>query len=203
MPRCVGRGYGNYIETGPSHPRMAWWRTKDSVYLFFGALLFLVGILGLFGAAGYQASVPQTDPNYNPNVLPIVGGLCALGGVLPGALLLFLGFRARRREGELVEFAAWVHTYRRIGFVDLARKLKKTPTDTEKILVEVADRGLVRGFIDRATNEFVIQEAIGQEVFIDHCPRCGASVQQRYLVGETIRCPYCTSVIPPAAGRPA
>ena len=40
--------------------------------------------------------------------------------------------------------------------------------------------------IDRATEEFVLQEAVGQEQFIENCPRCGANVRRRYFLGETV-----------------
>ncbi len=57
------------------------------------------------------------------------------------------------------------------------------------------DRGLLKGFIVRDTDEFVLQEAVGQENFIETCPRCGANLQKRYFLGETVTCPYCQSVI--------
>ena len=59
----------------------------------------------------------------------------------------------------------------------------------------VVDRGLLKGFIDRDTDEFVLQEAVGQENFVDTCPRCGANLQRRFFRGETVTCPYCHTVI--------
>lgn len=140
-------------------------------------------------------------PRYDPGVAAPIAGLCTFTALVPGLLFVFFGLKARKRESELVEFSAWVRTYRRIGLADLARKLGKSELETEKVLVGAVDKGLVPGFIDRATNEFVVQEAIGQEVYVETCPHCGGRVQQRYLAGETIRCPYCQSVITPTARK--
>ena len=74
--------------------------------------------------------------------------------------------------------------------------------ETEKLLAAVIDKGLVRGFIDRSTNEFVIPKAIGQSLFVGTCPHCGGSVQRQFLIGETPVCPYCRSVIAPSAPPP-
>jgi len=106
--------------------------------------------------------------------------------LVPGVVLILLGQRARKREKELVDFAAWVKPYRRIALRDLAAKLGKPSFETEQRLVEAVDRGFVKGFIDRATEEFVLQEAVGQEQFIENCPRCGANVRRRYFLGETV-----------------
>ena len=94
-----------------------------------------------------------------------------------------------------MEFTAWVKTYRRIGLRDLAAKLGKSQYEAEQLLVTVVDRGLLKGFIDRDTDEFVLQEAVGQENFVDTCPRCGANLQRRFFPGETVTCPYCHAVI--------
>lgn len=123
------------------------------------------------------------------------GTLCTIVGIAPGILFLILAVKARALEEALVEFSAWIKTYRRISLADLSRKLGKPAFESEKLLVQVVDRGLVKGFIDRQTEEFVLQEAVGQELFIDKCPRCNANLQQRFLVGETVKCPYCQSVI--------
>lgn len=95
----------------------------------------------------------------------------------------------------MAAFAAWVQTYRRISMKDLANKLGKPPQETERIMLECVEKGLVRGFIDRSTDEFVLQEAAGVEHYVANCPGCGNSLQRRYLDGETVQCPYCGTVI--------
>jgi len=178
----------------------SWWRAKDAVYLTLGVLLLLAGVLGIVIGFAYRYGVPY----YDPSVLPVLTAVCVPTAFVPGAIFLLLGLRARRVARELVEFSAWVRTYRRVRLDELARKLGKTTLETERILVQVMDRGLVKGFLDRTTDEFVIQEAIVQQQFIANCPRCNADLQKQYLVGETVRCPYCNAVIvasPPGGPR--
>jgi len=177
----------------------SWWRVKGSVYTTIGALFLILFAFGIVVGVSYYFGYPY----YQPGNLPLFVSLCTPTALLPGIVLLLLGRKANLREKELVEFSAWVRTYRRIGLGELARKLGKREYEAEKILVECVDRGLVKGFIDRSTNEFVLQEAMGQEFFLETCPRCGANLRQRFLQGETVRCPYCQAVIVSPPSRSA
>ncbi len=178
----------------------SWWRVKGSLYLTLGVLLLLAFALGILIGVSYYVGWPY----YAPGNLTLFAALCTPTALLPGLLLLFLGRKARKNEKDLVEFTAWIKTYRRIGLADLAAKLGKNQVDAEKLLIRSVDQGLLKGFIDRATNEFVLQEAVGQENFIDACPKCGANLRKRYFLGETVVCPYCQSVVvappPPRSG---
>ncbi len=167
------------------------WRVKGRLYLTLGVLFLLVFVLGIIIAVSYLYGYPY----YEPSNFPVITAVCVPTALVPGIVLILLGRRASLREKELIEFTAWVKTYRRIRLADLAAKLGKPQFEAEKILVTVIDRGLVKGFIDRNTDEFVIQEAVGQEHVIETCPRCGANLQERFLLGETVTCPYCHSVI--------
>ncbi|MGQ0797135.1 MAG: PCI domain-containing protein [Methanobacteriota archaeon] len=169
----------------------SWWRAKDSVYLTFGVLLLIAFSLGIASGVSYYFGFPRYDPGFVWQISLV----CVPAALLPGLLLLFLGFRARRVERDFVEFAAWVKTYRRIGMKDLAQKLGRPEVEVEKMLIHAVDRGLAKGFIDRGTDEFVLTEAIGQEHYLETCPRCGANLRKRYFLGETVTCPYCNAVI--------
>lgn len=175
----------------------SWWRVKGSVFWILGVLFLLAGIFGIAVGVSYYFGYPY----YEPGNLVLLGALCTPTAIIPGLLFIFLGRKANLREKHLVEFSAWVKAYRRIGLDELAQKLGKSPYDSEKILIEVVDRGLVRGFVDRTTNEFVLQDAVGQEQFLERCPHCNANLQQRFFLGETVRCPYCLSVIVGPAPR--
>lgn len=176
-----------------------WWRMKGSVYLTLGVFFLLAFAVGIIVGISYYVGYPYRDPGN----LPLLAAVCTPTALAPGLIFVYLGRNANRREKELIEFSAWVKTYRRIAVPDLARKLGKQEIEAEKVLIEVVDRGLVHGFIDRATNEFVLQEAVGQELIIETCPRCNANLQRRYFAGETVRCPYCDSVISAPPTRPA
>ena len=189
-----------YRESNPSTTHMAtsWWRVKGSLYIALGILGLILFAVGIIIGVSYYVGWPY----YEPANLPIFAALCTPTALVPGILFLFLGRKANRREKELIEFSSWVKTYRRISLAELARKLGKQEIEAEKVLIEVVDRGLVPGFIDRSTNEFILQAAVGQELFIETCPRCHGNLQRRYFQGETVRCPYCQSVISAPPPRP-
>ncbi len=175
----------------------SWWRVKGSLYLFLAVVLLITFALGIHIGVSYYFGVPY----YAPETLALLAALCTSTALVPGLLSLVLGQKAKAREKALVDFSSWVRTHHRIKLDDIARKLGKPTFDAEKVLVEVADRGLVKGFIDRATDEFVLHEAVGQDVYVETCPRCGANLQKRFFKGETVQCPSCHSVIsgPPTA----
>ena len=78
----------------------------------------------------------------------------------------------------LTEFATWMKTYRRISLDDLAKKLGTTPMQTERTLAQAIERGLLKGVVDRATDEFVVQDTEAQQIFIRTCPHCGGDVDE-------------------------
>lgn len=179
----------------------ALWRVKGRLYLTIGILFLLLFAIGVIIGVSYLYGYPY----YEPSNFPVITGACIPTALVPGLVLIILGRRASLKEKELIEFTAWVKTYRRISLTDLATKLGKPQMEAEQLLVTVVDRGLLKGFIDRSTDEFVLQEAVGQEAFLDTCPRCGANLQKRYFLGETVTCPYCHSVVvgkAPNAGGP-
>ncbi len=174
------------------------WRVKGRLYLSLGVLLLLTFVVGVIIGIAYYVGYPY----YAPGNLPVITAVCIPTALVPGILLTLLGRKASLREKELVQFTAWVKTYRRIGLRDLAAKIGKPQYETEQVLVTAVDRGLLKGFIDRSTDEFVLQEAVGQENLIETCPRCGANLQKRFFLGETVTCPYCQSVIATQGSRP-
>ena len=157
-------------------------RNVAQLYLWLGLILLILAALFI----GVGAAIGMAD---------LSAVLCVPTGIIPGIIFAAVGMKKRKRAQELVEFASWVKSYRRIPMADVARKLGKSEFETDKILVDVVDRGLVVGFIDRKTNEFVLKEEIGREQYIEGCKRCGASLKKMYPLGETVLCPYCGSVI--------
>ncbi len=171
------------------------WRIKDTVYLVLGSILLIVGILGIAAS-----SVNPRDPS----LLVWALVLCSSTGIVPGVILLILGWKARKEEKHLVEFSAWIKTYRRVALSDLAKNLGQTRFETEKVLAQAVDRGLVRGIVDRSTDEFVVSESIGQQIFVEKCPHCGARINRWFLPEDRFICTYCNQPILASTGaRPA
>ena len=158
-----------------------------------GALLLIVGVLGA------TAMATARDPFY------VLWGavLCSATGIVPGVLLLVFGGRARKEEKTLVAFSAWIKTYRRIPLNDLARNLGKTRYETEQVLATAVDRGLVQGIVDRTTDEFVVKESIGQQIFVEQCPHCGAAIHRWFLPEDMLVCSHCNQPILAAAAKSA
>jgi hypothetical protein len=125
--------------------------------------------------------------------------LCSTTGIIPGSILLLFGWQARKEERMLVAFSAWIKTYRRMPLNDLARNLGKTRFETEQVLATAVDRGLVQGIVDRTTDEFVVKESIGQQIFGEQCPHCGAAIHPWFLPEDRLICAHCSQPILAAA----
>src|SRR5438132_274010 len=121
--------------------------------------------------------------------------LCSSTGIVPGLLVLLLGLRAREEEKTLVACSAWIKTYRRIPLNDLAKNMGKTRFETEQVLAAAVERRLVEGIVDRTTDEFVVKESIGQQIFVDQCPHCGAAIHRWFLPEDRLICSHCNQPI--------
>ena len=131
----------------------------------------------------------------SPNIRIWGTVFCSSGGIFPGTLLVLLGWKAHKEETNLVEFSAWIKTYRRVRLDELARNLGKTRFETEKVLAKAVDRGLVHGVVDRTTDEFIVQEMIGRQIFVEVCPHCGARINRWFLPEDRFVCSYCNQAI--------
>src|SRR5439155_158260 len=78
--------------------------------------------------------------------------------IIPGTIAIGLGVMQWRREQTVIEFANWAKSQRRIKMDVMAQRIGKTRFETEKLLGEALDDGLVKGVIDRSADEFVVQE---------------------------------------------
>jgi hypothetical protein len=138
---------------------------------------------------------------------PILAYICVPGGVLPGAIALLFGVIEWHREKQLKEFATWLGTYRRIRMDDLARKVGKTPMETERLLTRAIELHYVAGVVDRATDEFVLAGTEKAQVFVERCPHCGGVVNRWSFPEERFPCPYCNVAVEvpsaPANASPA
>jgi len=127
--------------------------------------------------------------------IPLFLYLCGPITVIPGVIAIAVGVRQWRRERTVVEFANWAKSQRRIKMDLMAQRLGKTRFETEKLLGKALSEGLVKGAIDRTTDEFVSQDALKQEHFVGTCPNCGGNVDAWYFPEERVVCPYCERVV--------
>ena len=103
-------------------------------------------------------------------------------------------------EMTVLEFAEWVKSQRRVKMDLMAQRIGKTRYETEKLLGKALNEGLVKGAIDRTTDEFVLEEAGREEHFVGQCSHCGGNVDTWYFPEERVTCPYCQRAVTVVSG---
>jgi len=127
--------------------------------------------------------------------IPLFLYLCGPITFIPGVIALTIGIAQWRRERAVLEFVEWLKSQRRVKMDLMAQRIGKTRYETEKLLGKALNKGLVKGAIDRTTDEFVLEEAVKQEHFAGQCPHCGGNVDTWYFPEERVTCPYCERAI--------
>lgn len=142
-------------------------------FFFIGMLLFTGLVSGVF----------------------FIYGICVPLIFFPSIICLFLGMRGRKKAKKLEQVAGMIKAYRRISISELARKLNVSEFEAENMVGEMQKKGLLDGFIDRTTGEYVTKGAMGQELKAASCPKCGAPSDKIRLVGESLVCSFCNARI--------
>src|SRR5205823_5474946 len=156
-----------------------------------GALTDAMGALAYFAIGGFAMFFGLFFVVFLRDV-PELLYLCGPVTIIPGTIAIVLGVMQWRREQVVIEFANWAKSQRRIKMDVMAQRIGKTRFETEKLLGEALDDGLIKGVIDRSADEFVVQEkAEGQEHFVGACPNCGGNVDTWFFPEERVTCPYC------------
>ncbi len=169
------------------------WRWKDNIALYLG-ILFLLSYLFIAGMALVHISgaiPPDESSSLGPQSGYTILGACAFTNLIPSIIFFYIYARAKKKETELITISAYLKTLRRIGMADVAKRMGKPEHEAYQLLTEAIDKGIIQGFFDRTTGEFVVTSAIGQELDVPKCPNCGGLVTKTYLRGETPRCEYC------------
>ncbi|MDD4308379.1 MAG: PCI domain-containing protein [Thermoplasmata archaeon] len=148
--------------------------------LFFGCFFLLIGLILFF----IEAEM------YNMFLL----GFAPLA-LIPGIILMVIGMRKRARMKDLESLADILRAYRRIKVSKIAQKLGVNEFEAERRIAICVDRGWVKGYIDRTTEEFFTLESIGQVIPQTGCPNCGAPPERIILVGEQAKCGSCGATI--------
>lgn len=160
---------------------------RGMILLVLGVLVLVAAGLGFLAGASYFAGFPYYDPATGAALL----GVCGVVPLVPGLVLVWAGSRDRRHASRLQMAAGYVTAYRRIRMTDLANHLGLPLPEAERIVTEAIGAGDLRAFVDSSTNEVVAETAVTQERFVGACPRCGGQVEQWYLPGDAVRCPFC------------
>lgn len=160
---------------------------RGKILLVIGILLAIGAALGFIAGASYLVGFPSYDPGTATGVIAV----CGVVPVVPAVLLIWLGHRDVKRAARTQALVGYVMGYRRIPMTDLATHLGIPVPDTEKAVAAAIGAGELSAFVDASTNEVVAAGVARQERFVGPCPRCGGQVDQWYLPGEAMRCPFC------------
>lgn len=150
--------------------------------LFFGCFFLLMGFILM--TVGFDSSAWKL-------FLLVLAPLA----LVPGIILMALGLRKRTQAKDLENLANLLKTYRRIKVRKIAEKMGVTEFEVEKRIAICVEKGLVKGYIDRSTEEFFTEESLGQIIPQAGCPKCGAPPERIILVGETAKCGNCGAAI--------
>jgi hypothetical protein len=158
-------------------------------------IFFFLGIAGLFfGCFFLLNSVILIVVGFGTGIWKLFLALAVLA-LIPGTLPMFLGLKKRKPVKDLESLAEVLRAYRRIKISKVAQKLGVNEFEAERRIAACIDRGLVKGHIDRTTEEFFTMESVGQVVDLGSCPKCGAPADRIVLVGEEAKCGSCGAVI--------
>ncbi len=151
--------------------------------LFFGCFFLIIGFILL--AVGFDTGIWKL-------FLLVLAPLA----LTPGILLMAVGMKKRKAAKDLENLATLLNTYRRIKVRRVAEKLGVTEFEAEKKIASCVEKGLVRGHIDRATEEFFTLESLSHIIPQTGCQKCGAPPERILLVGEIAKCGSCGAAVP-------
>lgn len=161
-------------------------KTAGVILFVFGVLLLLVAIFGFI-----------TDYNMNKSegvataILFMGFSLCF---IIPGIVLFRSGQRHTRYEERLRQLASLIKAYRRISIADISRNLGISEMDARELVARGISLEMIKGYMDKNTDEFFTEDSTDDVRKIHNCPNCGAQIEQILHRGETGKCSACGSV---------
>lgn len=185
----------------------------------------ILGILAAIGAAFWAlmvvafAVMPPADTSGTPYVA--FSAACVVVFAVPAILFLYLYQQAKKREATSLTVTALLRSVREIPVQDVARRVGKTPEETEVLISQAISEGKVQGYLDRAHGKFlamawgaigpgqvpqiIIQAPPAQAVAapiappptgspdVRFCRECGSRIERP--PGQTYwKCPACGNV---------
>ena len=166
-----------------------------SAALVMALLLLLWSFLVVAASISYvmDPSLGGSDPSGANTILYVCTPL--------SFLLTFIFFAIwhirKKKEDQIDELASYLKLYRRIHLDKVAQRMNISLRDAENLLPECISQGLVKGYLDRFTGEFIWEGSMNQMRVENKCQNCGGSLDRVILEGEIMKCSYCNAVIPP------
>lgn len=164
---------------------------KDTFLKVIGYILLGFGLFFMvLGSAMYIASD-------KPDEIEAGIGLAVFSTVMtvPGILIVRKGKKAKIEEDRIKAVANVIKSYRRITLKEVAEKLGIQRHEAAEYLSVALSKKMLKGYIDRTTDEFVTDGSRDKEVKAKFCSNCGAPVEEVFLQGDTVKCRSCGSII--------
>lgn len=166
---------------------------KDTVKKTAGVILFVFGVLLLLIAIfGFITDYSMNKPEGVAAAIMFMGfSLCLL---IPGVILFRSGQRHTQYEERLKQLTALIKTYRRISIADISRNLGIPEINARELVNTAVSLNMIKGFMDRNTDEFFTDSSSAESKKMHICPNCGAQIEQVLHEGETGKCSVCGSI---------
>lgn len=161
-------------------------KTSGVVLIVLGIIMLLVAVFGIFT----YYDMPKSEAVAVIIIYLVLGAIC----VIPGIRLYRSGQKQSDFEKKLEQFASLMKEYRRMSIPDISRNLGISDMETREVINTAISLDMVRGHMDRNTDEFFTDDSISDVRKISACPNCGAKIEQILHEGETAKCGSCGSV---------
>lgn len=132
-------------------------------------------------------------------------GLILIGGMsgVPGFFIRRAGV-LRERESELqLQMIGFVRTHDAFALGELAAHIGKPPAVAQTLLTRDIARYHLPLVVHRASGRYLRLDRLSQSAQVaDRCQSCGGSIgTQIVFEGETLTCPYCSSIVQTQAAQ--
>lgn len=166
---------------------------KDTVKKTTGVILFTFGVLMLLiSIFGFITDYSMNKSEGVAAAIMFMGFALCL--IIPGVALFRSGQRHTMHEERLKQLASLIKAYRRISIADISRNLGIGEMDARELVNTAISLDMIRGYMDRNTDEFFMEGADSETKKLHVCPNCGARIEQLLHEGETGKCGACGSI---------
>ena len=168
-------------------------RTATTGIVFILAGLWTLWTLLVFGIALFYQFVGLDGPDGSAASILY---MCSSINFIVMFILIAFWFIRKTNEDRIDEMAGYLRMYRRTPIQKIAKKMNLDVIKTEKIMLKCISTGNVKGFLDRNTDEFILEGSITDMMTNAKCPNCGGYTESVRLSGEVANCQFCGGVLP-------
>ncbi len=179
---------------------------KKKMFSIVGAIITIAGLIFIISFGS------EIKPNNDDWIIPVILGIIGIG---IGICIILFGRMQFKKEKHRLEESGQIdkglspverkmtgilQVYPKISLKDLAEKMGMDEKLVEESLVDLVQRGHVKGHIDPGTREFIsamstatgVASSAGKALT---CPHCGATLPSIPVRGTSVKCKSCGNLI--------